>query len=267
MITYRPIYNKVCQALLEPGGLVLGIVTVQEFLDAAYVVTQDFLQKAGLQKKIAALPQLAGQGIFVIPDWILDVQEVFYDERALTKGEQGDWDRNDPSWRTRQGPTPQSWAQDRTTMKKVMVTPQAVVNGDQVDGSPAGFYGTISIIVAGAIDPSVTAPWLGTLSSGGDEVYLEAAGPFLGTISSLVEARTNITVIGSVGVFNSNPGLDSIVEGVPASFSHYISYGILSKIFSKDGESKDDQKAMYCSQRFEEGTTLAKTLVEELENK
>src|SRR5579862_8405550 len=89
-------YFRVCEALLESGGLQLGIVTQQEFLTVCYTVIQDFLQKTGLNKKIICILQQPGQGPVTMPDWAGEPEAVFAGELALVEGDQGQQDATIP---------------------------------------------------------------------------------------------------------------------------------------------------------------------------
>jgi hypothetical protein len=193
-----------------------------------------------------------------MPDWILDGEEVFYNDTALEPGSQRQWDLTFPGWRKKIS-YPQYWAEDQLNPKQFISIPQAALNGDQVAlGVPGGFYGTLSAATAGTITVTVSGPWYGTISSATGDVYTETAGPFFGTIGTAVASPTNFAIIGTTGVFEGSLGLNSVIEGMPDSFTLYIAYGVLARIFSKDGEQKDDQRAAYCVSRYEEGVMMGK---------
>jgi hypothetical protein len=43
---------------------------------------------------------------------------------------------------------------------------------------------------------------------------------------------------------------------VPDVFAHFIKYGVLARVFSKDGEQRDDMRAKYCQKRFDLGVLM-----------
>lgn len=49
---------------------------------------------------------------------------------------------------------------------------------------------------------------------------------------------------------------------VPDDWTPYIDWGVLAKMFSKEGEAQDPDRAEYCSSRYEEGIALGRLLVE-----
>lgn len=93
----------------------------------------------------------------------------------------------------------------------------------------------------------------------------------------LVPKRVQITpvpnVSGTLSLLGtqipSGNGITGIGSGttvlyVPDSFTCYLKYGILSLIFSQDGECKDMQKAQYCQARYAEGIGIAAAIMGEL---
>lgn len=81
--------------------------------------------------------------------------------------------------------------------------------------------------------------------------------PAYGTFG--VGAR-NVTIVVSSLASKETWGAGDTLDTIPDTFTPYLVYGVLEKIFSMDGESKDEQRALYCRSRYEEGITLAKAV-------
>jgi len=116
--------------------------------------------------------------------------------------------------------------------------PSSVTVGDQIDcavAEPRAFYGTISG------EPERV-------------FYGSAAGP-------IYISRTNLAVIATANITNTDVELSDSIELIPDSFVHYILYAIMAETFDQDGELKDSRKAAYCAARYQEGINLANAIV------
>ena len=69
------------------------------------------------------------------------------------------------------------------------------------------------------------------------------------------------TAGGSLNLFFSKKDVNVLTIAstllVPDVFLHFIKYGVLARIFSKDGEQRDDMRAKYCQKRFDLGVLMA----------
>lgn len=70
----------------------------------------------------------------------------------------------------------------------------------------------------------------------------------------------NLTLLVSTLASKETWGSGDTLDTIPDTFTPYLVYGILEKIFSMDGESKDEQRALYCRSRYEEGVTLGRSI-------
>jgi hypothetical protein len=74
----------------------------------------------------------------------------------------------------------------------------------------------------------------------------------------------NLTLVGPSLSSKEQWLIGDTLDTIPDSFTGYIVYSVLEKIFSADGETKDQQRAMYCQSRVQEGILLARSILLEL---
>jgi len=82
-----------------------------------------------------------------------------------------------------------------------------------------------------------------------------------GTYDTFQPGNNNLTVIVSSLASKETWGSGDTLDTIPDTFTPYLVYGVLEKIFSMDGESKDEQRALYCRSRYEEGITLGTSII------
>lgn len=88
---------------------------------------------------------------------------------------------------------------------------------------------------------------------------------FSGTYGTFLPANNGLTVVGPAGpTTNTLTLLGDIPEEVPDSFTPYLTYRVLYRVFSTDGEAKDLQRAYYCDARWKEGVALAQAIMNDL---
>lgn len=262
------LYLQVTEVLLEPGGFQTQIWTVQSFLDAYRDVVVDFLQRTGMYKKITCVVQEFGIGQYTFQDFCAEIQHMFSDEKALFRGDVDDLDAAMHDW-IGQVRTPQQWRDDQLPMKTAEVYPAPAINGNEfTTPNPNGYLGTLSKVIGGDVDivaqtSPVVIPFLGTISRNDGTMYLESAGPFLGTIANIIETKTNIAAVATATLFNQPVTLNSTIELVHDSFVPFLKAGILAKLKSCDSEGKDDLGAKFCAELYENGIELGKAIMEE----
>lgn len=257
----REVYTNVADLLLERGGLTLGLITDGTVLAYYIDVLTDFLSLTGIAKKFCDVPQMAGIASIDVPDWMGEVQAAASDETMMSHSSVDDISAVNPNWRTAIG-MPSSWRQDMNDMTSLDVYKAPRIQGNQVETPGSPLLGVIASVTAGDIDLNSTAAMLGTIASADQgEIHVETGGPFFGTIATMVVSKTNFTLIGTALPFNTSPGLDSLVELIPDSFAQFIEAGLLEKVFSTDGELKDDLRARYCGSVYKEGVALARAIM------
>lgn len=259
----QQVYDRVTSDLLERGGFQLGIVTDDDFLSYFVDVLQDFLQQSKLHRHMACLQLQYGIGEYALPDWMNYGDELLVDESTVMESTESDIVGYNANWRTELGAI-RAWAQDKIKMSSLRVFKAPAKDGPIVtETTGLGLKGVISSTVAGDLTVSSTAPFLGTVGTDSGSVAVMVSGPMLGTIRGMMASRGNITVIGKQSLFNSDIGLDSSIELLLETFEPYLAYGVLCKIFSNDGETKDELRREYCRARFDEGIMLAQAIMGE----
>ncbi len=252
----RKLYDRICSRLLEPGGLVLGIVAEQDFLNSYTSVMNDFLSRTGLIRRFAVMRLDYGVAQYRYPDWLAIADAVFVDEQAVFKSQIGEWGAQIQF--TNEVGEVQAWAQDRQEDTQFTLRPAPAAQGQVITAGASGDFG------------SVAAPMLtgdgGATPSFAERTYVEDPGSLLTGIEAWVGSAGNVTVLGTAALYNEDPDLDDEVEGMALPFMLYIGYGILAKIFSTDGEAKDTQRAKYCIARYDEGIKLGSRLAGEDES-
>jgi hypothetical protein len=228
-VSVNTIYAQVCFVLMEDGGLVLGLISPQQFLDMLGVVILDFAQRASVYQKVFTETVNAGVSQYTVPDDVIKAETCFIGGRLIEKVTEHDLACSFVNWR-RKYDTPRQWHEDNLLPKIIEIFPNPISNGVNYPGftqQPIGKYGDFfaadqNLSMVGAAGPTITA-W----------TFLDQS---------------------------SNPVL---LQTVPDSFSHYIVYGILEQIFSADGETRDLQRALYCRTRWQEGLMLADAIAHE----
>jgi hypothetical protein len=261
----QALYDRVCDDLLERGGLQLGLLTLSQFLDYVSTVTLDFLSQTGLGKKFFATPQQFGITDYDLPDWLGETENLMSMGFAVSESSESDVSDFNQAWQSQVGKV-RAYLQDKQSMKSLSVFPGPDLDGNQVNAGPTGLLGVIGLAVAGAdIDFQTTAPGYGTIGDEYGSCTALTAGPMYGIIGDMVTTKSNITVIGVGSLFDNSPDLDSLIELLPDTFAIYIGYGVLAKVFSLDGELKDEIRRRYSQARYDEGIALARAvMVEEL---
>jgi hypothetical protein len=82
-----------------------------------------------------------------------------------------------------------------------------------------------------------------------------------GSYGTFAPADRNLTVVGTAGTLKSSFAMGDTIPNVPDTFTVYLGYGIMKRIFRKDGDTKDNQRAAYCEARFLEGVNLCKAFL------
>ncbi len=121
---------------------------------------------------------------------------------------------------------PRFWHEDDLDIKTVQIVPGPTISGDTI---------------AGDVPP-------------------------IGEYDTFAVGDCNLTFVGPRAPDEEAWELADMLSFIPDIFTHYLVYGMLAKIFSADGETRDVQRAAYCTTRYEEGAALAAGLLEELES-
>jgi hypothetical protein len=259
-----------CEALLESGGLQLGLLTEAQFFQIAGEVLADFLGKTGLVKKIFNVTMNFGVSVYPESDELGDVDSVLANQTYLFETSGYYLDNADPMWQTVMN-YPEAYREDEMPPKRVQVFPTPNVEGYQIVtlGGMAG-YGVLAA-TSNPNDFDETLSYLtpaggyGTPSGFGGNPYVDNVNPGYGVRSVKTPSTGNVSMIGTALPFNiTNITRYTYVELVPDSFVHYLKYGILARVFSSDNELKDLQKAAYSAARYAEAINICAAILTNL---
>ena len=126
--TVQFVYDRVCNRLLENGGLQLGLLTNAQFLIYFQEVLKDFLQRTGLSKIIVTQTVFAGTTTYTIPDQQLETEEAFLDGYYLQRSNVSQLDNALFQW-PKLMDTPDRWHQDGLPIKTIELVPNPVLTG------------------------------------------------------------------------------------------------------------------------------------------
>jgi hypothetical protein len=263
MGTVRDVYDRVTAVLLEPSGLTLELYTDDQFLEDVWQVVGDFVQRTGMFRSLINLVVTSGTASVGYPDYAMDVQECFLDDRFLRRESGLSLDNLQRQWRTATSNRPERWHEDRLPVKTVQLQPIPSHAGYTVTMT-AAFYGTFSSTAGAAtFDIKTSAPFYGTIASYAGPIFLEVPGRMLGTVSDMVSSAMNATLLSTMKPAQDAFAMDDQIDFVPDSFISYIAYGVLAKVFSRDGETRDVARQKYAEARWAEGLNLGKAISDE----
>lgn len=253
---WQSVYNDVCNVLLEPNGLTLGLITDAQFLQFASEVLPDFLVKSGISKNLFCIPLDFQQTTYPLPDGLSESLSAMVDQRHIWRSAGQPLDTFDPAWRSRVG-NPEAWREDDLPAKTIEISPAPDWYGMQVDVFPAGVASVPSATSnANDFDIVPVNSGYGTISAVDGNPFTAVNNPGYGVVSRMVPSADNLEIMGLNGPSAANVwSLAQYIEQVPDPAVPYLKYGILSKIFASDSEHKDTQKAAYCAARYQEGVS------------
>lgn len=126
-------------------------------------------------------------------------------------------------WATKVG-TPQCWFQDGLPVNKIQLFPIPDYTGTEIEGDT----------------------------------------PPIGTYGTFAPTQRNFTAVGSANPTTLTLALiDNIPSEIPDSFTPYLLYRVMQRVFSLDGEAKDLQRSYYCEARWKEGISIAQAIMME----
>jgi hypothetical protein len=85
-----------------------------------------------------------------------------------------------------------------------------------------------------------------------------------GVFGSFLPGSRDLSIVGSMIASKEVWLISDTLDTIPDSFTPYIVFGVLAKVFEMDGESKDEQRCLYCKSRYDEGVTVGKSILLEL---
>lgn len=266
---WNEIYLNVFEVLLEPGGSQLQIFTEQQFLVLAGEVLTDFCNKTGLVKKIFNQVIQFGIAVYQEHGTMGDLESALANNFYLFESSGYYIDNTNPDWHNfAWANQPDRYREDELPPKSIELYPTPNVQGNVVGVvAGQGGYGVMSGTTLATdfnIVLSEQSPQggYGTPCGYTGNPYVECANPGYGVVAVRIPSTGNLSMLGSALPWNvNNLTLQTYVELLPDSFTPYLKYGILARIFATDSEVKDQQKAAYCQARYAEGINLAAALM------
>ena len=274
-------------------GLSLGIITQAQFLQIFGTVLIDFLNRTSLTWEIATQQLMFGTTQYLYPTQISTIEQVFIDGVDIEHSTLQDLDSWNYRWRNARG-VPEFYHQDGLAPKlmEVAVAPNYTGAGYAIiPGNPPAYniFGRLNQAPIGTSQGVATISGTTVTWSSGDifnidwngyypppnivlngtpypidsvtssTVLVLAVDPslFVATWSVSIGPDGNLSILGAQSISSVAFALGDVIPSIPDSFTPYLSYGVLAKIFSMDGECRDIQRAAYCSARFQEGVNAA----------
>jgi len=286
MISVRNVYTKVCNTLLEPGGLTGLTLTDDDFLYIVNNAIRNFLNMSNCFIYINNIQSLLGVRIYDHPYWVNQPYVAMIDEANLYRSSGSYWDNSNYRWQ-QQGPgNPIEWRNDQLEENQIEIRPAPYWDGYEVT-CVSGLFGMINTVsflyqaafysggfysgafqtqtvpfnpnatVSLSCDPSYPNGFLGTISKADlGTVYVQVVGGMYGTIANMIPSDMNITEFTSYNLDAPITSIDDYVPDIPESFEPYIAFMTLQYIFAQDGEVRNDRLEKYYAQRFKESVRL-----------
>ena len=264
-ITANDLYQVLAYDMLEdpPNGLVLGLLTLPQFIDLLNSSLSDFLKEACLVERVWTFSINAGVGTYPVPDNFIRVDNVFLAGRYLSKASVQELNGSMRGWRRNSGP-PKFWYEDGLPPKTIGLAPapnfnSAYILGAHEPGPPHGIWDSFSAVARPLYSgsSSLMTPnqhrgltLIGPCSYSETDNYGDYYLPVVG-LSDNVPAISPSAPAGTVSM-------------LPDDFVRpYLLWDVLERVFASDSECKDNQKAAFSAAQYKEGIALAKQVTGE----
>jgi len=223
-ITVQNIYDTICFDLLEDGGLVLGIVTLQQFYDLLNLTILDFCKRSGLFQRIYTQDVIQSQGVYSIPDDLMEIRSVWLAGRWLPPATQRQLNDAIRNWRTITD-IPRFYYTDGIGLSSLGL-------------APAPNYTGASIV-------------------GGYQYDSFSASCNPGPVTLNPAQHRDLTVVATRKPTTQVSALTDPIPLIPDDFaSQALPFGVLERIFSGDNELKDEQASLFCGAQFTEAINV-----------
>lgn len=256
-ISVRGVYNDVCNALLEPGGLTGLIVSDDMFIRLLNDSLRNILQSSNCFLQFNNIPTAMGVRIYDNSYYLNQVIAALVDEYNVYQGSGHYWDNSDYRWQQQGTGIPQEYRTDQLQENQIEIRPAPQWSGYTTTFAESGMYGTLSQTSSANTydidyDPASSGMY-GTISQTDlGSTYVEYAKPMYGIIANIEESTLNITQISTYTFDFEVESLDDYIPDLPASFKSYVKFAVLASIYSMDGESKNDTLSKYYKTRLDE---------------
>ena len=252
---WLPIYNQICNVLLEPGGLQLGLLTQSQFYVMAQEVLMDFYSKTDIVKKVFNFRMQVGVSTYNEPDQMGDIDTALANQTYMHRTSGYYLDNSNSTWPNLFN-APVEFREDELPVSQLQVVPSPNVGGNDIPMTNEGFGVIASTTLATDFNIVANGRGFGQWASFTGNPYISTVNAGFGVISCMTPSEGNITAVATL-----SPDDLSYFLLLPSPFQLYLKYGILAKIFASDSELKDEQKAYYCEARYAEGVNLAAAIL------
>ena len=237
MSTVNVIYQLVTYDLFEDGGLVLGLLSFQQFIDLLNLTITDYCQRTCLIALIETQKVIANQNDYTYPDTLMRVDNAFLGGLNLEPTTVQALQNGPRNWRTTTG-LPNRYHLDELPLKTIELVPVPNYSG-----------------------VSFTPPQTGSFNI---------------TVSAVTytpQQHMDLTLVGPQLPATVSQTTDNIGFGSPTSptalipqdlVQAYLAYGVLARIWSSDSELKNDAMAEWAQSEFEEGVLVGQALMGEV---
>lgn len=282
-------------------GLSLGIVTLADFYNYLSLTLEDLIQRTSLTWEVWTTQLLFGQSQYQYPEDINQVKLAFVAGNFVDYADLFDLDNWDYQWRSKLD-VPLYWHQDGLPPKTIEVAANPNYSGasyvvDITAQPPYGIYGLFNGSTTGQFKSVVTTTGTAVVWVSGalfdvnwNNYYPPPSITIAGTAypiqsvtsptalvldftagnQSSVNAQVNIgqdgnlSIVGTKGLSSITFTLDQVIPVLADVICPALSYGILARIWSNDGESKDLQRAAYANARYTEFLNLGAAVAGEM---
>jgi hypothetical protein len=229
MATLTDVYNRFAWDSCEDNGLVLGCVSVAQFLDDANLTLLDFLKQSGCLKRCWTMSVFAGVPTYTIPDDLMNVEAVFLAGRWLPKVTVADLNNTHRSWRRENG-IPVGYYTDNLPPKTIGLAPAPDYNSLYIPGPnepdpPHGQYDSFS----------VTA----------------------NSVTYTPDQHRGLTMVGTRKTNTQMATVNNAIPLLPGDIAlTALLWGIHERVFSSDCENKNSQAAAFSHAQYQECVNL-----------
>lgn len=275
-------------------GMSLGLFTLDEFLQMFGAVLAEFIERTNPVYVIFTQQVQLGVLQYLYPSAVMNIDSTYIGGQWINHETLFSLDNWQYNWRGEIG-QPVYWHEDGLPQRTLELAPAPDYNGepytitDPSSDPPYGFYGRFNLsepgVYIGTVNTSGTAvTWasgttfdtnwalysnpttitigstaylISSVTDEGNIVLQSSAGTNTNASYSVVIGNDmNLTIVGTLGLSTYTFGIDDAIPIVPDSLCPYLVYGVLQRIWSADGETKDMQRATYAQARFTEGINL-----------
>jgi len=234
MAEAQDVLDQILPTIWEDNGLVLGLLTVQQFIDFLNLTLTDYQKRTGLYLQFFTQTVLEGQLTYPVPDPIMRVDDAFVGGELMEPAPFDYVQNYQAPYAYEYGP-PRWWNQEQIPNRTMQLLPVSNYNSSGIPGATDPNGGQYGLPVLTDQDQNPT-----TMASSG---ALTILGPSLP--ATIVELTDPIPLLA-----------DDFTLSI-------IAHGVMQRIFSSDCELYDPAHAEFFGQLYEEGVALGAMIASE----